>query len=389
MQIASILLGNLVFWISIALIVGLIFPKTFNWIFKGKANRKKISLVCCIPLIIAIVLTIVFSMGTPTIAKIKTPTNQKKIAIDGTSAYDNSKVRIFRNNDSLNEVVADKDGKFSAEIELTEGSNKIKATSTNDKGRTQTSSEVEVVLDLIAPKLDLDQPKSPTDSDKFTLTGKSEKNAKVVVYLGDKELKQAQVKKESFEIKDLPLNEGENKFTVKAIDEVDNYSEAKEIAVVYNKPEAKEEVKPSETPINNLTYNEVTSYEIGDATWKIIVFSRKPDQNELIKSSQELHKKDNKAYYHLFDSDEKVEQFKNWDLNYGKVRDKDGVVKKPTDCINIDYCMNLVKNQNIPFPAPAQSWLDQHELGIINQMMTDNGLKWQLSKPLGEKISEL
>lgn len=386
MQTLSILLCGVAFW---ALIIGLIYPKAFNWLFKGKADRNKISLAFVIPLIIFFALFIIFSLGTPTIAKIKTPTNQKAIIIDGNSAFNNSKIKIIRNNDSIKEVVADKAGKFSAEIELIEGSNKIKATSTNNKGRTQTSSEVEVVLDFTAPKLDLDQPKSPTESDKFTLTGKSEKNAKIIIYSGDKELNNSKIESESFEIKDIALNKGENKFTVKAVDEADNYSEAKEIAIVYNKSVVKEETKPAETPINSLTYSEVTSYAIGNKTWKIIVFSRKPDQNELIKSAQELHQKDSKVYYQLFDSDEKVEQYKNWDLNYGKVRDKDGVVKKPADCINVDYCMNLVKNQNIPFPAPDTSWLDKHELGLINQMMADDGLKWQLSNPLGEKISDL
>ncbi|MEI8061332.1 MAG: hypothetical protein WCG99_03515 [Candidatus Berkelbacteria bacterium] len=244
MQTLSILLSGVAFW---ALVIGLISPKAFNWMFKGKSNRKKLGLVFGIPAVVFFVLFFIFSIGTPIIATAKSPTNKKDITITGTSAYDNSKMEVFQNGKLAKEITADNDGRFSSDIELVEGSNKIKATSTNEKGKTQTSSETEIVLDITPPDLSVEQPQSPTENEKVTIKGKSEKYAKIIVSLGGKEVKNTSVRKDSFEIKNIPLAEGENKFIVKAIDQADNYSEPKEIVMVYNKPVVKEETRTETT----------------------------------------------------------------------------------------------------------------------------------------------
>jgi len=189
---------------------------------------------------------IIASTGAPSLADMKSPTNQKILTVSGRNSYNNSDIKVYLNNEVAKELKADGKGDFSTTLELKEGSNKIKASATSDKNKTKTSSEAEVIYDITPPDFSFDQPQSPTGSDKFTLNGKSEKNAQIIVYSADKEVKKAKVQKDSFEIKDIALVEGENKFTIKAIDEADNYSQPKEITVVYNKP--KEEAKKSETP---------------------------------------------------------------------------------------------------------------------------------------------
>lgn len=168
----------------------------------------------------------------------------------------------------------------------------------------------------------------------------------------------------------------------------------KEETVPTKTEETKQETTqlPKETPETPatpaVTYSEATSYQKSGKTWKLMVFSRKPTDEELKKAAIELHSKDKNSYYSLFDDKEKIDDFKNWDINYGKVRDKDGQAKLATDCIDISYCVDLVsKNQNAyPFP---QEWADQHQLGMINEMFSDGSMKWQLSSSLGEKISDL
>lgn len=133
-----------------------------------------------------------------------------------------------------------------------------------------------------------------------------------------------------------------------------------------------------------VSYKEVKSYKKGNDTWKMIVFTKKPTNDELIKVAKELHSKDKTSNFHLFDSDEKVQEYIDWDINYGKVKDKDGKVKLPTECSNVDYCLNLVKQQQYAYTCP-ESWVNEHELGLINQMAGN----WQLSTSYGEKISDL
>lgn len=233
------------------LILGLIQPKIFSKFFKKGVNRKKTSLVFGAAFVISLVTIGIFSSGTPSLAKMKSPTNQKDLTVSGNTSYKNASIKIYRNGEVAKEMKASDKGDFSATVELKEGSNKIKASATNDKNKTKTSSEMEVVYDITPPDFSFDQPQSPTGSDKFILKGKSEKNAQIVVYSADKEIKRTKVEKDSFEIKDIALVEGENKFTAKAIDEADNYSQPKDITVVYNKP--KEETKKSETPSQTST----------------------------------------------------------------------------------------------------------------------------------------
>ena len=231
-------------------ILGLIQPKIFNKLFKKDVNRKKTSLIFGSTLVFSLILIGLFSTGTPSLAAIQSPTNQKGITVSGNTSYKNSSVKLYLNNNVVVEIKSDDKGHFSGLIELSEGQNKIKASATNDKNKTKTSSEKIVVYDITPPDFSFDQPQSPTSSDKFVLKGKSEKNAQIIIYSADKEVKKVKIKKDSFEITDTPLSEGENKFTIRAIDEADNYSQPKEITIVYNKPkeEAQKSEQPSQTP---------------------------------------------------------------------------------------------------------------------------------------------
>lgn len=252
METAIVGISSFLLFVSlVCLVLGLIRPKIFSRFFKGSVNRKKISIIFGSASVVFIILISIFHAGTPILTKMKSPTNQKSLTVSGNTSYENSAIKLYLNSEIIKEMNADDKGNFSVPIELKEGTNKIKASATSDKNKTKTSSEAEVVYDITPPDFSLDQPQTPTSSDKFTLKGKSEKNAQIIIYSVDKELKKTKIRKDSFEIKDITLIEGENKFVVKAIDEADNYSQPKEITIVYNKP--KEEPKKTEAPKQTTT----------------------------------------------------------------------------------------------------------------------------------------
>lgn len=121
----------------------------------------------------------------------------------------------------------------------------------------------------------------------------------------------------------------------------------------------------TETPtIPEVTYKDASNYKKGDQTWRLIVFSRKPSDDELIKVAKELHSQNKTDYYSFFDDDEKLEEFKNWDINYAITPDENA------------------------FPYPKE-WAEAHELAIMNELYSNGIMKWQLTSMLTfEKLSD-
>lgn len=157
------------------------------------------------------------------------------------------------------------------------------------------------------------------------------------------------------------------------------------------------ETKPAET--NNTastqeqaqdpTYKEAADWEKSGKKWRAVVFSSRPTNTYLIKVAKELHAKNPNDYYNFFDDDEKLQEFKDWDVNYGKVRDKDGQAKYVTDCNDMSYCIELQKNKQEAYPYP-KDWADAHNIALMNEMYSDGKMKWQLTSwPNTEKISDI
>ncbi len=139
-----------------------------------------------------------------------------------------------------------------------------------------------------------------------------------------------------------------------------------------------------------VAYRELKSYEKSGKTWKSVVIPPKTSQADLIALARELHRKDSKSYFHIFDDDAKFQEYMDWDINYGKVRDKDGKVKTIDQCLDTNYCRTLVQQQKYAYPFP-EAWSDKHEIAMINEMLDISGgtMKWKLSSPLGIEIAGL
>jgi len=153
----------------------------------------------------------------------------------------------------------------------------------------------------------------------------------------------------------------------------------------------KQETPPAETVQEKVVaYKELKNYEKSGNTWRSIVIPPKTSQADLIALAKDLHKKDAKSYFHIFDDDAKFQEYMDWDINYGKVKDKDGKVKTIDQCPDTNYCLTLVQQQEYAYPFP-EAWSDKHEIAMINEMLdiSSGTMKWKLSSPLGLEISIL
>ncbi len=156
--------------------------------------------------------------------------------------------------------------------------------------------------------------------------------------------------------------------------------------------ESSKDAEISEQPasVKTIAFKELTSYEKSGSTWRNIVISPEASQEDLVMLAKELHTKDPQSYFHIFDDDAEFQEYMDWDINYGKVKDKDGKVKQIDQCLNIAYCRTLIQQGKYAFPFP-EAWGNKHEIAIINKMLNTNNMdsKWKLSDPFGVEISNL
>lgn len=182
-------------------------------------------------IVIIIVIAIIFGSGTPTFDKVKSPTNQSPVTLSAHSAYKNAKIELYQNGTKAQELTSDNNGKFTVQAELKEGDNKFKATATNDKGKSKTSLEINIVYDKTPPPISLIQPQSPTENERIEIQGESEENAEIKLLKEGKEVAKLNTKDVKFTFKDVALIEGENNFKAIVIDVAGNHSESREITV--------------------------------------------------------------------------------------------------------------------------------------------------------------
>jgi len=226
---------------------------------------------------IIVVISLIATWGQPVLAKVDSPTNQSKIEIKGTQAYANSKIEIYINNEKVKETTADKYGNFTSEIELKkEGKNKVKTTAINAKGKSKTSSEITVVYDITPPVLEVEKPESTTEQEKIEIKGKCEPRAEVKLLKDKEEIASVNTKNgEDFSFAGIELSEGENKFTVTAIDEAGNESKEKMIQIAYNKlqkvqEEGEEQLEEAPSPLEEI---ESVVKSIGD--FEVTIWDKK------------------------------------------------------------------------------------------------------------------
>jgi len=127
-----------------------------------------------------------------------------------------------------------------------------------------------------------------------------------------------------------------------------------------------------------ISYKELGRYNDAGRTWVNILIPPAMDRETLVQLAQQLREQDVSSSFNIFDDASQLDQFVNSSINYGKVRDKDGVIKDITQCADIQYCSDLVKQGKDAYPYPEE-WANQHYIAMINEMAIARGrLQWQL-----------
>jgi len=151
-------------------------------------------------------------------------TNQATATISGTSESGATVDLTFNGTDQ--NTLVDKDGNFSFNIQLSDGSNTFSAIAIDPaKNKSQKTSDYKIILDTKTPNLTID---NPADGAQFTgskqrqvtIQGTTESSAQVTI--NDRIIAVDDNGKFQYT---TTLNDGDNKFVVKAIDQAGNTSE--------------------------------------------------------------------------------------------------------------------------------------------------------------------
>jgi len=151
-------------------------------------------------------------------------TNQKTINLSGNGEAGATVKLTFNGKDMEN--VADKSGKFTFSIDLNDGENKFSGVAIDQAGnQSQKSSDYKITFDKKQPDLTID---SPNDGSQFfgsnqrqvTIQGTTESNCQVTI--NDRILAVDDNGKFQYT---TSLNDGENKFNVKSVDQAGNTKE--------------------------------------------------------------------------------------------------------------------------------------------------------------------
>ncbi|MEW5760766.1 MAG: right-handed parallel beta-helix repeat-containing protein, partial [Candidatus Thermoplasmatota archaeon] len=191
-----------------------------------------------------------------------TITNKTTIVVNGDAEL-GAKVLV---ND---EEVTVSQGKFSIEVELTEGNNEIIAKAI-DSSENYATSTINVIVDTNPPSLSLVEPKNNTYTNKTSIEvfGIAEQNAKIFVNGEEVENKDGKFSK-TIEL----TNEGNNEIAVKAKDKAGNFAEVKRNVIKDTHPPSLVVISPTESFITNklkvITVTGMVSDNIGLGELKI------------------------------------------------------------------------------------------------------------------------
>jgi bacillopeptidase F len=112
-----------------------------------------------------------YEVDVPTITSPKDGafTKEGTVTVDGT-ASPTTEVHLFNNGEEVATAQATDDGRFSANVTLSEGDNVLTAKASVDAGSTDASTPIKVVYDKTKPTLSIDSPKNNDKTNRETVT---------------------------------------------------------------------------------------------------------------------------------------------------------------------------------------------------------------------------
>ncbi|EPD53130.1 hypothetical protein HMPREF1210_00861 [Paenisporosarcina sp. HGH0030] len=173
-------------------------------------------------------------------------TNQSTFTVEG-KASPTTQVHLFNKGEEVAATTARKDGTFSVDVTLQDGENELTATSSTDRGSTDPSEPVKIILDQAKPELTTKPAEGfKTNQKAVTVEGKATDPYLAEVTINGQNANLTE--DGSYSLRVL-LNNGENKFTVTAKDRAGNET-SKEVTVYakFNLP-AIENLKPAQNVV--------------------------------------------------------------------------------------------------------------------------------------------
>ncbi|MFC4077823.1 S8 family serine peptidase [Salinithrix halophila] len=170
-------------------------------------------------------------------------TNQSKVTVKGQAAPA-TQVKIQSDGKEIASVPAQDDGSFSAEVTLSEGRNTLTATASTDKGTTDPSAPVTVILDQIKPVLTITKPTNGMKTNREAVTVKGKATDEHLDWVKVNGVKASVSPNGSYSLRML-LEEGENRITVTTSDKAGNQKQKRTtIHAKFNAP-AISDLKPN------------------------------------------------------------------------------------------------------------------------------------------------
>ncbi|WP_273852181.1 S8 family peptidase [Guptibacillus spartinae] len=159
-------------------------------------------------------------------------TKKKSILVEGETAPSTT-VKLYNNGEEKVTTSSDNDGNFSEEIQLSEGENRLTARASTDRGMTEESEAVLVILDQEKPELTITSPKDGWKTNKGSVTVNGEVNDENLAWVKVNG-KKAKVENGDYSLRIL-LEQGENNIKVVAKDKAGN--KTKKSITVYTQQE--------------------------------------------------------------------------------------------------------------------------------------------------------
>ncbi|MBI2448248.1 thermonuclease family protein [Candidatus Microgenomates bacterium] len=232
-------------------VIILLLPFIAVWTIWAKTKWGRVyKIIATIVVVVFLILIMSLSAkGQPFLDEIKSPTNQKAVVVSGYHIESGTKAKLMINNQEIQEVIADSNGKFIfGEFTLNEGENTVYVSTTDSNGSTNKSATKKIILDTQKPNIELENTEITSDKDKTDIKGKTEKNARIELFGSDnKKIKEVRESSEEITVDSVSLNEGENNFYLIAIDEAGNQSDRKDIKITYTPPKKEEANQESQT----------------------------------------------------------------------------------------------------------------------------------------------
>jgi len=166
-----------------------------------------------------------YTLDTPVLEELPEYTNTKKVQITGTSIK--KAIITITAKDMELETKADKDGKFSAIVELEEEGTKYEFTAKASKkvlfwnGESALSNVVATTLDITAPNLKITKLPKEVGSKEILIKGSTSESTDITIKVNETEIKIEPNEENTFSEK-IVLKEGENKITILAKDPAGN-----------------------------------------------------------------------------------------------------------------------------------------------------------------------